>query len=255
MAATQVARNPSFSGFDDIVKMPSSPTLQPRARTVSAATAPATTTTTTTASAFNMRKVGLDENQPPPPQGSSPEVFFRYFLAVELRKAGTQPSEELLDRYVRNHFDSLFKNKTASAPAASAPAATQPTASTSQVTVAAVARPPAPPSKVAPVTSAAPHQVQPVSFTSAVVKDTASPPELDTTESPALSGRSYSPIATPPALNSIGEDDALVDFSTVFGEPSSSLIEDPTIAALGGEGGIKFEDNSEQMLGDRKSVV
>lgn len=267
MAATQVARNSSFNGFDDFVKMPSSPTLQPRNRALSnatvvavgesstakpthnAAVAVASTSSSSSASAFNMRKVGLDENQPTPPHGSSPEVFFRYYLAVELRKAGTQPSEALLDRYVRNHFDSLFKNKGASAgptPASSAPApvvaAAQPTitraqphASTSQVTVAAVAPPPPPQAKAAPV---------PVP---ASVQDTASPPELGTAESPALSGRSYSPVAAPPALNSIGDDDALVDFSTVFGEPSSSLLKASSHAM--GTDTIKFEDDSDQMLG------
>lgn len=227
--------------------MPSSPALQSRARAASSSAPiapPSTIATSSAPSAFNMRKVGLDENQPPPPPGSSPEVFFRYYLAVELRKAGTQPSEALLDRYVRNHFDSLFKNKSGAAAGTDAAASTpapaqvssssaQPHASTSQVTVAAVARPQPPQAKLVP--AAVPS-----------LKDTASPPELDTAESPAISGRSYSPVATPPALNSIGEDDALVDFTTVFGEPSSSLLEAPS-HALGTEG-VKFEDESEQML-------
>ncbi|CBQ71571.1 conserved hypothetical protein [Sporisorium reilianum SRZ2] len=253
MAATQVARNSSFNAFDDIVKMPSSPTLQPRARTISNAVAPAVApaSNSTPPAAFNMRKVGLDENQPPPPPGSSPETFFRYYLAVELRKAGTQPSEALLDRYVRNHFDSLFKNKNAgagaataasaaapSAPASSAAAAPiasqQPHASTSQVTVAALARPPPPQPKMAAATAAV--------AAPAVNDDTTSPPELDTADSPALSGRSFSPVATPPALNTVNEDDALVDFSTVFGEPSSSLLDAASQP-------IKFEDDSDQMLG------
>ena len=205
-----------------------------------------------------MRKVGLDENQPPPPVGSSPEVFFRYYLAVELRKAGTQPSEALLDRYVRNHFDSLFKNKNAAAAATPAPASAssttpaQPHASTSQVTVAAVARPPPPQSKLTAAQPAvAPQPTAPavVAHAPASIQDTTSPPELDhTAQSPALSGRSYSPVATPPALNSITEDDALVDFSTVFGEPSSGLLEAPS-NALGNDAPIKFEDDSDHMLG------
>ncbi|SPO31833.1 uncharacterized protein UTRI_06670 [Ustilago trichophora] len=267
MAATQVARNPSFTAFDDIVKMPSSPTLQPRARTTSnaplASSSSSSSSTSTPPAAFNMRKVGLDENQPPPPVGSSPEVFFRYYLAVELRKAGTQPSEALLDRYVRNHFDSLFKNKNAATPAPAAQPSTnitapstQPHASTSQVTVAAVARPPPPPpppphAKMAPAAALAVSTPRPAApaaaFVPASIKDTASPPELDTAESPALSGRSYSPVATPPALNSITQDDALVDFATVFGEPSSSLLQAPS-HALGNQV-IKFEDDSDQMLG------
>lgn len=260
MAATQVARNSSFNGFDDLVKMPSSPTLQPRARTAAESSIKTNTasSSTSTASAFNMRKVGLDENQPPPPPGSSPEVFFRYYLAVELRKAGTQPSEALLDRYVRNHFDSLFKNKQATG--ASASSSSQPRASTSQVTVAVVSRPLPPQSKaaaaiVAPaaVSVFTPTQqtTQHVAFAPVSAADNAvSPPELDTTaESPALSGRSYSPVATPPVLNSIGEDDALVDFSTVFGEPSSSLLEDTSDALASSSTAIKFEDNSDQMLG------
>lgn len=259
MAATQVARNTSFSGFDDLVKMPSSPTLQPsscaRAASSSATNANATASTSSIASPFNMRKVGLDENQPPPPPGSSPEVFFRYYLAVELRKAGTQPSEALLDRYVRNHFDSLFKNKaaqstpapsaaaavpatTASISASSSSASQQQTASTSEVTVAAVARQPAPQPRASAL--AAPSADSHIG--------TASPPELDTAESPALSGRSYSPVATPPALGTIDEHDtALVDFSTVFGEPSSSLLTAPSHAA-GASHAIKFEDDSDQML-------
>ncbi|GAC71136.1 hypothetical protein PANT_1c00019 [Moesziomyces antarcticus T-34] len=264
MAATQVARNASFSGFDDLVKMPSSPTLQPSscARAASSSANNATASTSSVASPFNMRKVGLDENQPPPPPGSSPEVFFRYYLAVELRKAGTQPSEALLDRYVRNHFDSLFKNKAAqstSAPSAApvVPATTAPisassssssssspqqqqqqTASTSEVTVAAVARQPAPLPRASAL--AAPSADSHLG--------TASPPELDTAESPALSGRSYSPVATPPALGTIDEHDAaLVDFSTVFGEPSSSLLTAPSHAA-GASQVIKFEDDSDQML-------
>ncbi|SPO31946.1 uncharacterized protein UTRI_06670_B [Ustilago trichophora] len=260
MAATQVARNPSFTAFEDIVKMPSSPTLQSRARATSNAAPSASSSTSTPPAAFNMRKVGLDENQPPPPVGSSPEVFFRYYLAVELRKAGTQPSEALLDRYVRNHFDSLFKNKNAATPTPAPPAlastntpapSAQPLASTSQVTVAAVARPPPPQAKLAPVAALAVAAPQPP--TSAVasvptsVNDTASPPELDTAQSPALSGRSYSPVATPPTLNSIGEHDALVDFSAVFGEPSSSLLEAPPHTL--DNPGIKFEDDSDQMLG------
>lgn len=286
MAATQVARNSSFNGFDDIVKMPPSPTLQPRARTASSASqAPLTiaaessiktntsSSSTSYSSAFNMRRVGLDEKQPPPPPGSSPEVFFRYYLAVELRKAGTQPSEALLDRYVRNHFDSLFKNKQAatntsastssSTPAPTASSSSQSRASTSQITVAAVARPPPPQSKAAaaaaavaapaPISVVAPTQqtTQHVAFAPVSAADNAvSPPELDTTaESPALSGRSYSPVATPPVLNSIGEDDALVDFSTVFGETSSSLLEDPTSALDSSSSAIKFEDDSDQMLG------
>ncbi|KAJ9477237.1 BZIP domain-containing protein [Pseudozyma hubeiensis] len=253
MAATQVARNSSFNGFDDIVKMPSSPTLQPRPRTISNAA----TISSTPVAAFNMRKVGLDENQPPPPPGSSPETFFRYYLAVELRKAGTQPSEALLDRYVRNHFDSLFKNKngtTAASTASAAPAPSssaasasvntaqpqqqQPHASTSQVTVAALARPPPPQPKS---TVHATASVAPATL------DTASPPELDTAESPALSGRSFSPIATPPALNSIAEHDELVDFSTVFGEPSSSLLDDQSQSINSQP--IKFEDDPDHMLG------
>jgi len=208
-----------------------------------------------------MRKVGLDENQPPPPPGSPPEVFFRYYLAVELRKAGTQPSEALLDRYVRNHFDSLFKNKQASAASTSTASTSsqQSRASTSQVTVAAVARPPPPQSKAAVVAPAAlfvvtptQQQTQHVAFAPASAADNAvSPPELDTTaESPALSGRSYSPVATPPVLNSIAEDDALVDFSTVFGEPSSSLLAEPSHHALGSSStAIKFEDDADQLLG------
>ncbi|GAC97397.1 hypothetical protein PHSY_004982 [Pseudozyma hubeiensis SY62] len=253
MAATQVARNSSFNGFDDIVKMPSSPTLQPRPRTISNAAS----ISSTPVAASNMRKVGLDENQPPPPPGSSPETFFRYYLAVELRKAGTQPSEALLDRYVRNHFDSLFKNKNGTTAASAAPAAPassssatsasattsqpqqqhQPHASTSQVTVAALTRPPPPqPKATAPATA-------PVA---SATLQTASPPELDTAESPALSGRSFSPVATPPALNSIAEHDALVDFSTVFGEPSSSLLDDPT-QSLNSQP-IKFEDDDPDHL-------
>ncbi|EST06992.1 Basic-leucine zipper domain protein [Kalmanozyma brasiliensis GHG001] len=259
MAATQVARNSSFAGFDDPIKMPSSPTLQPRARTISNA-ASVTTSSSTAPAAFNMRKVGLDENQPPPPPGSSPEVFFRYYLAVELRKAGTQPSEALLDRYVRNHFDSLFKNKNggAASTAAAGPATAssssgrphaqapqQPHASTSQVTVAAVMRPSVPQPKAAAAVAA--PAVAPVEAPLSV-KDTTSPPELDAAESPAFSGSNYSPVATPPVLNSINEDDALVDFSTVFGEPSSSLLEAPS-QALGSQP-IKFEqDDSENMLG------
>ncbi|CDU21995.1 uncharacterized protein SPSC_00625 [Sporisorium scitamineum] len=240
MAATQVARNPSFNAFDDIAKMPSSPTLHPRARTISNAAAMAPSANSTPAAVFNMRKVGLDENQPPPPPGSDPETFFRYYLAVELRKAGTQPSEALLDRYVRNHFDSLFKNKNiggaaaTSVPASSSAAPSssqQPHASTSQVTVAALARPPPPQPKMA-ATVAAPL---------AEKEDTTSPPELNTADSPALSGRSFSPVATPPALTTLSEDDALVDFSTVFDEPSSSLLDTASQP-------IKLEDDSEQML-------
>ncbi|TKY86871.1 hypothetical protein EX895_004159 [Sporisorium graminicola] len=255
MAATQVARNSSFTGFDDLVKMPSSPSLQPRARTISNAASLAPSTTSTPPAAFNMRRVGLDENQPPPPPGSSPEIFFRYYLAVELRKAGTQPSEALLDRYVRNHFDSLFKNKNAGAatatpapaPTSSAgalPSSQQPHASTSQVTVAALARPPPPHSKMAATVAAPSDTVAAAAAASAPTatnEDTTSPPELDTTDSPALSGRSFSPVATPPALNTVSEEDAFVDFSTVFGEPSSSLLDAASQP-------IKFEDDSDQML-------
>ncbi|SAM86493.1 uncharacterized protein UBRO_08919 [Ustilago bromivora] len=277
MAATQVARNSSFNGFDDLVnKVPSSPALQPRARTASSAsqasltnaaescmktnTASSSSSSTLAASTLNMRKVGLDENQPPPPPGSSPEVFFRYYLAVELRKAGTQPSEALLDRYVRNHFDSLFKNKGNAQQACTSDtsALSRPRASTSQVTVAAVARPPPPQSKAvaaAPaIVSVATRTPQHVAFAPVVsaVDNAVSPPELDTTaESPVLSSRSYSPVATPPILNSIGEDDALVNFSTVFGEPSSCLLAEPSqdIALGSSSTAIKFEDDSDQMLG------
>ncbi|KAJ1020979.1 hypothetical protein NDA13_005608 [Ustilago tritici] len=275
MAATQVARNSSFNGFDDLVnKVPSSPALQPRARTASSAsqasltnaaescmktnTAPSSSSTSA-ASSLNMHKVGLDENQPPPPPGSSPEVFFRYYLAVELRKAGTQPSEALLDRYVRNHFDSLFKNKGNAQQACTSDtsALSRPRASTSQVTVAAVARPPPQSKAVAAspaIVSVATRTPQHVAFAPVVsaADNAVSPPELDTTaESPALSSRSYSPVATPPVLNSIGEDDALVDFSTVFGEPSSCLLAEPSqhIALGSSSTAIKFEDDSDQMLG------
>lgn len=277
MAATQVARNSSFNGFDDLVnKVPSSPALQPRARTASSAsqasltnaaescmktnTASSSSSSTSAASTLNMRKVGLDENQPPPPPGSSPEVFFRYYLAVELRKAGTQPSEALLDRYVRNHFDSLFKNKGNAQQACTSDtsALSRPRASTWQVTVAAVTRPPPPQTKAvaaAPaIVSVATRTPQHVAFAPVVsaADNAVSPPELDTTaESPALSSRSYSPVATPPVLNSIGEDDALVDFSTVFGEPSSCLLAEPSqhIALGSSSTAIKFEDDSDQMLG------
>lgn len=271
MAATQIARNSSFNGFDDIVKMPSSPQPKPRTRTISNAAAPSPSAGSTPAAAFNMRKVGLDESQPPPPPGSSPETFFRYYLAVELRKAGTEPSEALLNRYVRNHFDSLFKNKsTATAPAPAPAAATphapsssarpaaasalalapspaqQPHASTSQVTVAAVARPPPPQPKSA-VTVSAPV----VATSSTTAHDTdnppgLSPPELVPAESPALSCRSFSPVATPRMLNNITEDDALVDFSSVFGEPSCSLLEVPSHTSSSQP--IKFEDNSDALL-------
>ncbi|KAJ1038704.1 hypothetical protein NDA10_006312 [Ustilago hordei] len=276
MAATQVARNSSFNGFDDLVnKVPSSPALQPRARTASSASQASLTnaaesciktntasssSSTLAASTLNMRKVGLDENQPPPPPGSSPEVFFRYYLALELRKAGTQPSEALLDRYVRNHFDSLFKNKGNAQQACTSDtsALSRPRASTSQVTVAAVARPPPPQSKavaaapaIVSVAAPTPQHVAFAPLLSAADK-AVSPPELDTTaESPALSSRSYSPLAPPPLLNSIGEDEALVDFSTVFGEPSSCLLAEPSqhIALGSSSTAIKFEDDSDQMLG------
>ncbi|KAJ1036101.1 hypothetical protein NDA18_000244 [Ustilago nuda] len=302
MAATQVARNSSFNSFDDLVnKVPSSPALQPRARTASQASltnaaesciktntassssstciktntassssstciktntasssssnfAASSSSSNFAASSLNMRKVGLDENQPPPPPGSSPEVFFRYYLALELRKAGTQPSEALLDRYVRNHFDSLFKNKGNAQQACTSDtsALSRPRASTSQVTVAAVARPPPPQSKaVAAAAAPTPQHVEFAPLLSAADK-AVSPPELDTTaESSALSSRSYSPLATPPLLNSIGEDEALVDFSTVFGEPSSCLVAEPSQHVdLGSSStAIKFEDDSDQMLG------
>ncbi|ETS61521.1 hypothetical protein PaG_04268 [Moesziomyces aphidis] len=114
----------------------------------------------------------------------------------------------------------------------------QQTASTSEVIVAAVARQPAPLPRASAL--AAPSADSHLG--------TASPPELDTAESPALSGRSYSPVATPPALGTIDEHDAaLVDFSTVFGEPSSSLLTAPSHAA-GASQAIKFEDDSDQML-------
>ncbi|PWZ00370.1 hypothetical protein BCV70DRAFT_94375 [Testicularia cyperi] len=283
MAATQVARNNSFTGFDEFVNMPGSPTLAPCARAVTAAPAPASappaataaaspSSSTSTASsssnsavaAFNMRKVGLDQNQPPPSPGSSPEAIFRYYLAVELRKAGTQPDEALLDRYVRNHFDSLFKNKNApqqsTAPTASstkpesqpssalapAKASNMPAsgATTSQFTVAAVPRPSAMPPRATPSAPQAKAQVNDghrhahVSSAASAVnvqvaaseRDAGSPPELDVTESPAFSGHTGSPVATPPALESIREAEPL-DFGLFGDDAAAGLLCHPTCIA------------------------
>lgn len=195
MAATQVARNTSFNGFDEFVNMPGSPSFTPCPRV-----APASAASTTTPAAFNMRKIGLDEKQPPPPPGSSPEALFRYYLAVELRKAGTQPEEALLDRYVRNHFDSLFKNK------GSATASTSQHANASQ-----------------PLADSVKQVRSPARASDASGE---SPPELYSAESPAYSGSNYTPLSTPPALAAIAEKgDNLHDMSPSIATGSTVKFE------------------------------
>ncbi|KAN0062563.1 hypothetical protein ACQY0O_005095 [Thecaphora frezii] len=239
MAATQVARNNSFNGFDEFLNLPASPSVTPRlpaAKPIQAPVAPAGPTTSSmastasgTPSAFNMRKVGLDENQPPPPPGSSPEALFRYYLAAELRKAGTRPDEALLDRYVKNHFDSLFKNKQqAAAPAATGRAVAGPSVPIRAPVSLPVAEPIAlqrlPIPRKAPV--AAPVAGPSSQHVAATQFDACSPPELQEPDSPSLSGKSFSPLPTPPALSTMDEaDDEELDFVKAFGKQEASAFE------------------------------
>ncbi|EPQ31241.1 uncharacterized protein PFL1_01426 [Pseudozyma flocculosa PF-1] len=256
MAATQVARNNSFNGFDEFVNLPSSPALTPRLQPTkpaqmaanatnggpSSSTAAANTgaaSASASTPAINMRTVGLDENQPPPPPGSSPEALFRYYLAAELRKAGTRPDEALLDRYVKNHFDSLFKNKqpaTASASTSNAvpkPAPTpraisvKPSSSSSAPEPIALQRLPVPrKSPAVPTPAVTPRsapEAGPSSQPAPVARDRAdSPPELQAPDSPSASAKSFSPLSTPPALAAVDEIEEL-DFTKGFKQSEATF--------------------------------
>lgn len=71
----------------------------------------------------------------PPPPGSAPEVVFRYYLKLELRKMGSPADDATIDRYVQQHYDTFLKamdkpgssSSSSSSSSAALPASSQPT--------------------------------------------------------------------------------------------------------------------------------
>lgn len=45
----------------------------------------------------------------PPPPGAAPEVVFRYYLKLELRKMGNPADDTTIDRYVHQHYGTFLK--------------------------------------------------------------------------------------------------------------------------------------------------
>ncbi|CAO1619735.1 unnamed protein product [Jaminaea pallidilutea] len=61
-----------------------------------------------TAPAQNGNTVTIPTLSPPPP-GAAPEVVFRYYLKLELRKMGNPADDTTIDRYVHQHYGTFLK--------------------------------------------------------------------------------------------------------------------------------------------------
>ncbi|PWN50730.1 hypothetical protein IE53DRAFT_81292 [Violaceomyces palustris] len=202
MAATKVATlhphhnplNSQSSPFDEFLNLPPSPQLSHPSPSPLALSPPQTQSSAPSISKLatsSHHGSSIAASSSPPPPGSSPESLFRYYLAAELRKAGTNPDDALLDKYVKNHFDSLFKTK--------------PLARSSASTI-QVGGSNADPKR--PATLSAPSQTpvfdQPDLISEQdvlVATDDPALQELQATSSPslsAMSARSFTPLATPP---------------------------------------------------------
>ncbi|CAO1628410.1 unnamed protein product [Parajaminaea phylloscopi] len=139
------------------------------AGSLGAASKAATANTATSAAAAAASSSSTSSTPPPP--GSAPEVVFRYYLKLELRKMGSPADDATIDRYVQQHYDTFLRamdngKQSGSASTSSASAPPQPPArsrapalvkATPQVGQQASAERAA--AEVAPLT--APHQSQP----------------------------------------------------------------------------------------------
>ncbi|PWN29626.1 hypothetical protein BDZ90DRAFT_116126 [Jaminaea rosea] len=119
--ASPLSRSAESLQLNDYLDLPSSPSLasahpapSPLARmAVANATNPRPSSSASTSKPVATTSAAADcavaVPSTPPPPGSAPEVVFRYYLKLELKKMGSPADDATIDRHVAQHYGTFLK--------------------------------------------------------------------------------------------------------------------------------------------------